>query len=91
LATKSYILHTFCIEKRAAASEMSQTSSTGVDRVSSSSSHPHIVKRINQALRDLEAVDGLSFVKLDLSNDGVLLRDEPAFDKLLSSPSRCPT
>jgi hypothetical protein len=55
------------------------------DRCSSSSrqSHPQIVKDINQALRDLEAVDGLSLVELDLSNDGVLLRGEPAFEELL--------
>jgi hypothetical protein len=88
---------TFRIEERATAPGMSQTApASSADprsskfTSSSSQSHPHIVKDINQALRELEAVDGLLFVELDLSDGKVLLRDEPAFEKLLSSPSRCP-
>jgi hypothetical protein len=58
---------------------------------SSSQSHPHTVKVIRQILRDLESGDGLLFVELDLNDEGVLLRDEPVFNKLLSSPSRLST
>jgi hypothetical protein len=42
---------------------------------------------IDQALQSLDAADGVCSVKLDLGGDGVLQRDEPAFDKLLTSPS----
>jgi hypothetical protein len=42
---------------------------------------------IDQALQTLDTADGLCSVKLDLGGDGILQRDEPAFDKLLSSPS----
>jgi hypothetical protein len=55
---------------------------------SSSQSHPRIVEKLSQALQALDAAEGECSVKLDLGGDGVLQRDEPDFDKLLSSPSR---
>jgi hypothetical protein len=50
---------------------------------------PKVVQLLEQALRNLDLVNDLHAVTLDLGGDGVLLRDEPAFHKLLSSPSTC--
>jgi hypothetical protein len=72
--------------------EMSQllpaTSEDGLGPKPSSQSHPRIVEKIRQALQALDAADKACSVKLDLGCDGVLQRDEPGFDKLLSSPRR---
>jgi hypothetical protein len=55
---------------------------------SCSQSDPVVVDDINAALRDLDRVDQLHCIELSLG-DGLLLRDEPAFDELLFHPSTC--